>query len=251
MAKLWLGSAALVIVLVAGPAVAADMPVKAPPMPPIITNWAGGYVGINGGWARADANWTFGAAGFFATTAGQGFSINPTGAVIGGHAGYNMESNSVVLGFELAGDWTNLKQTVVGPVPAFPFDSYTTKITDVETLTMRLGYAPGNWLIYGKAGIATGNVQVSAISGLPIPGEVFASTERVAGFAAGAGIETLWAEHFVFGVEYMFVSLSDSIHEQATCSVVATCGRFPTTPINLSTTDLRIQTLLGRLSYKF
>jgi outer membrane immunogenic protein len=250
MLKRWLGSAGVMILLVAGPAVAADMPLKAPPMAPAIADWSGAYVGVNGGWGRADTTWTFPEVVFFNTAAGQSFAVNPTAAVVGGHAGYNMENNSFVFGVEFAADWTNLNQTVVGPVPAFRFDTYTTKITDVETLTARIGYAPGNWLFYVKGGVASANIQLAGISGAPVPNVAFSDTERMSGLAVGGGIETLWAGHFVFGVEYLYMDFADSVNVPAFCTVVATCGTA-VQHVDLSTNDLRIQTLLGRLSYKF
>ena len=45
MNKLLLGSMALATTL-AGPAVAADMPVKAPPPPPAFHDWSGAYSGL-------------------------------------------------------------------------------------------------------------------------------------------------------------------------------------------------------------
>lgn len=250
MTKLSLGCAALTMLLIAGPAVAADMPLKAPPMAPIATNWAGAYVGVNGGWGRADATWTFPNAQFFATVGGQNFTINPSGGLVGGHIGYNFQGHSWVFGVELAGDWTNLSQTVVGPVPAFPFDSFTTKVTDLETLTTRIGYAPGNWLFYAKGGAASASVQLSGISGLPVPNVAFSNRERIGGVTVGGGIETIWAGHFIFGIEYNYVALEDSIHENAACIVAATCGAR-SAPVNMSSNNLRIESLLGRVSYKF
>ena len=256
MTKLRLGSAGLVFLAMAGSAVAADMPVKAPVMPPpVVTNWSGAYIGINGGWAAADATYSFTTVNFFNTAVGQGFTFNPRGGIIGGQVGYLMQNNWFVYGFELSGDWTDLSQTVTGPVPAFPFDTYHTKITDMETLTARLGYAPGNWLFYLKAGAATVNRQMSALSGPPVPNEQFSTTERLGGLTAGGGIEVLFADHFVFGVEYMYATFGDSIHQVATCTVLATCGAFVVTPVNLTASsnsnNLVIQTLVGRLSYKF
>lgn len=65
-----------VLLAIAGPAVAADMPVKALPMAPITTNWSGAYVGVNGGWVRADTTWLFSTVQFFATAAGQNFAVD-------------------------------------------------------------------------------------------------------------------------------------------------------------------------------
>ena len=46
----------------AAPALAADLPVKAPPMPPApVWNWTGFYIGVNGGysWGRSSRDLNF------------------------------------------------------------------------------------------------------------------------------------------------------------------------------------------------
>src|SRR5262249_61084431 len=48
------GGAALTV-LVAAPAVGADIPVKAPPRPAIFS-WTGCYLGVNGGWIGSAGN---------------------------------------------------------------------------------------------------------------------------------------------------------------------------------------------------
>jgi outer membrane immunogenic protein len=49
MKKFLLGSVGLTAML-AGPAMAADMPIKAPPPPPVVYyDWSGAYIGFNTG----------------------------------------------------------------------------------------------------------------------------------------------------------------------------------------------------------
>src|SRR6516165_8471889 len=77
-----------------GAAFAADMPVKAPVMPPpVVINWTGAYIGINGGWAAVDSTYSFTAVSVFNTVVGQGFTFNPRGGMIGGQVGYLMQNN--------------------------------------------------------------------------------------------------------------------------------------------------------------
>jgi outer membrane immunogenic protein len=179
-------SIAAVAALFGTPAFAADMALKAPPLPPAPI-WSGWYFGANGGGGWENTTWTFPTVQFFATAAGQSFSTNPNGGIAGGQFGYNYQFGHWVVGGEFMGDWSGLSQKVVGPVPAFPFDSYTTKLSDLESLTLRFGYAPANWLFYGKAGIATGSVNLSAISGVPVAGVAFSNTQRQWGPTVGVG----------------------------------------------------------------
>ena len=62
MKKFLLGTVGLVALGMAAPAVAADMAVKAAPVPYVapMYNWSGFYIGINGGWgsSRNRYEWT-------------------------------------------------------------------------------------------------------------------------------------------------------------------------------------------------
>ena len=55
MKKFWLGIVGLASVGIGGSASAADMAVKAaPPAPlPMIYDWSGFYIGVNGGWGQS------------------------------------------------------------------------------------------------------------------------------------------------------------------------------------------------------
>jgi len=96
MKKLLVGSATVFALALAGPALAADLPVKAPaykaPVVAPVYEWTGFYVGLNGGysWGPWDssslANIFPGGAGFVGT-----FSPDVKGWVFGGQAGYNWQ----------------------------------------------------------------------------------------------------------------------------------------------------------------
>lgn len=114
--------------LAASPVLAADMELKAPPLP-VMPPWAGSYIGINGGGGWDHNTWTFPTLQFFNTAVNQGFATNPNGGVAGGQMGYNFQFGQWVIGLEVAGDWSGMRQTLIGPVtPVFPLDSFTTKI---------------------------------------------------------------------------------------------------------------------------
>ena len=83
MKKLVLAGAA-VAALIAGPAMAADLPVKAPPIVPVY-DWTGFYVGINGGYSFGRSETDFNFPGF-PIVSGK-FNLN--GGLAGGQAGYN------------------------------------------------------------------------------------------------------------------------------------------------------------------
>lgn len=235
------------------PAMAADLPLKAPTlMPMMMSNWGGLYLGFNGGGGWADTTWSFPVNQFLATAPGQGFSTDPSGGLIGGHIGYNWQNGVWVFGAEFTGDWADLRETRIGPVtPAFPADSFTTKLQDLETFTGRLGYAAGTWMFYGKGGLGTGSLAFSGISGPPVPNVVFSDTERMWGPTAGAGIEFMWTPNMIVGVEYDFTHLvNSSFNTSGFCTVAATCGTG-SPPVIVSNNNFDVSSIVGRISYKF
>ena len=202
--KLAISSFALLAV--SGVAFAADLPIAngpppAPPMPAL--TWTGFSLGIDGEFAWSDADWRFPVAQFYANHAGEGFSSAPTGGLFGGHVGYDYQFGSWVFGAQGQAGWADLSERQVGPVtPAYPNDAYTTKFTDYKSATARLGYAFGDWLVYGRAGAATTNLDFSVLSGAPVPGVAASRSFRLWGPTIGVGVETLLAGHYEVGLEY-------------------------------------------------
>ena len=248
MKKLTIAAAALAC---AGSAQAADLYVKAPAPAPAYYDWSGIYVGANAGYGWGDAGWIFSPAQFFADTSGQSFTTQPKGALAGGQIGINKQIGSWVFGAEVTGDWSDMKQTLVGPLPPFTGDTWTTKLKDLETLTARVGYAYNNWLFHGKAGGATGEVSVHALSDLQTTaGVAFGQSQRLWGVTAGAGIEYGLTPNIILGVEYDFTSLFPGQFNGLGSAVID--GVRNTTPVSFGALhSFDVQTVTGRVSYKF
>jgi hypothetical protein len=117
--KFW-GSLGLLASVLAGAGVAgaADLAVKAPPV--ILSDWAGFYIGINGGGGWADN-----------TNASEfgDLKTKPSGGLVGGHAGHNWQYGTVVTGLEVDFDGADLKNTV-RPFPDFG-NTLTTKVDEL------------------------------------------------------------------------------------------------------------------------
>src|SRR5271166_1224614 len=101
-------------VALAGTAVAADLPTRAPPpiyVPPVpIFTWTGVYVGAQIGYAWGTVNAHAGDLfGDFRT-----FSLNNDGVIGGGHIGYNLQLNQFVIGLEGDVDGSSLSKTTTG-----------------------------------------------------------------------------------------------------------------------------------------
>jgi outer membrane immunogenic protein len=223
MKKLLVASVA-VAALLGAPAFAADYPVKAAPAAAF--NWSGFYIGGNGGYAWDGDT----ALNFLAVGVHTPFS--PKGDLAGGQIGFNVQRGPWVLGAEITGDWSGVKAQNIAPVAV----TVTTKLQDLETVTGRLGYAFNNVLFYGKAGGAWGSVKDSFA-----PGGVFlgATTNRRNGYVAGGGIEYGLTPNIILGVEYDYIRFSNQ-------SGLLVTG---ITPFN--STDFTLQSVLGRVSYKF
>jgi outer membrane immunogenic protein len=172
--RFWCGIGMLASIMAAvGAADAADLPVKAPvynaPPPVILSDWAGFYIGVNGGYGWGSTSFD----NF------PGDNAKPSGGLVGGHAGYNWQYGSVVTGLEGDFDGANLKTT--------DNDGFTQKTNELASARARLGYVVlPSLLAYGTAGLGWGHSEIS-INGLTD------SAFNQFGWVAGAGLEyKLW-----------------------------------------------------------
>jgi len=103
------------------PALAADLPRKAPPPAPVmipVVNWTGFYIGINGGysWGKAGRELSFfnpltGIQIIPPVGSGATSDSNLNGGLFGGQLGYNWQSGNWVFGFETDAQWTGQRGT--------------------------------------------------------------------------------------------------------------------------------------------
>jgi outer membrane immunogenic protein len=214
------------------PAVAADIPMKAPIQPAIAApafNWTGFYVGIHGGYSRGDL------------TSDTDATINhePNGFILGGQAGANWQWTWLVLGAEADLSYTNIKgsdATTFGPFIA----NVSSKYEYFGTVRGRAGVAFDRFLVYGTGGYAysraDGSVQVT-LAGLP----VVAGTDKVnlSGWTAGGGVEGAITNNVTARVEYLYVDFGKS-------STAINLGFAFTDTFNTTAHILR-----GGLNYKF
>ena len=186
--KLWFGIGLLASTVAgAGSAVAADLAVKAPPpglAPVYLSDWAGFYLGINGGGAWASTSFDVAPA----------FNMKPSGGVVGGHAGYNWQYGSVVAGVEADFDGADLKKTVA----PFGGAGVQDKTDELASARARIGYVffP-SVLAYGTAGAGWGH------SELHNNNNGFTSDATQFGWTAGAGLEYKLIDHVLLRAEYL------------------------------------------------
>ncbi|HEY1338328.1 MAG TPA: hypothetical protein VGF59_12495 [Bryobacteraceae bacterium] len=184
--------------LIAGPAMAADMRVAAPPPPVAYYDWSGAYVGFNVGgvWHKNNVHFpTPGAAGLGIAGVNPDFSINGSNGIYGFHAGAQWQWGAWVLGVEaaLSGCMQECRESAALPVGYFAANtSFETKMTNLFTLGPRLGYAFDRWMIFATGGWASANLKgtpCSTLTGLCNATGAFIGASRNDGWYAGGGID--------------------------------------------------------------
>src|SRR6478672_5568817 len=141
MKNLLLGSVALAAVI-AGPAMAADMPIAPPPPPPVAYyDWTGAYLGFNVGGVWHEVNRTY-----HQGLAGRDTTTKDSDGIFGFHAGAQWQWGAWVIGAEaaLSGCFREcISESGLNPVPPFgTLDRFQqAKITNLFTVGPRLGYA--------------------------------------------------------------------------------------------------------------
>jgi len=185
--KLWYGIGLLASIAAgAGSAAAADLAVRPPPpglAPAYLSDWAGFYIGINGGGGWASTTFDF----------SPELNAKPSGGVFGGHAGYNWQYGSVVTGLELDFSGADIKTSgVVGTFWDYCREAYgdisrSVKFDELATARARLGYVVlPNLLAYGTAGAAWGHSEMTG--SVQYFGSGTAGTNNF-GWVAGGGLE--------------------------------------------------------------
>jgi outer membrane immunogenic protein len=193
MAKLLMTASAIAALATVSSALAADLPVKAPPMiaAPVF-NWTGCYIGAEGG-----GNW--GSSHLYDLTLNEPLTnrFNLSGELLGVTGGCNWQvAPHWFAGFEGDFSWTN--KSGIGK----NLDNSTTNALSerwFDTARVRLGYGWDRWLIYATAGPAftDTHLQVCGVVGC------FAQSLSRIGWAIGGGVEARIAGNWSAKLEYL------------------------------------------------
>ncbi len=198
--------------LLVSPAIAADLPVKAPVMAPAVFSWTGFYVGANVGYGWGDKSWSN-----LVAPAGDVdgvFTKHHTDGVLGGfQAGYDRQIGQWVFGFASDIVWTGMK----GSSPCLgSFGDYQatcgSKIGWLSTSTVRAGMAFGQFLPYVKGGVALADDKFTVTNigqfgtGCCGPQADYLPTKSYRlGYVAGAGMEYAFDRAWSAFVEYNYM----------------------------------------------
>jgi outer membrane immunogenic protein len=194
---------------------AADMPVVAPPPPPVVYDWTGAYIGANicGAWYEVDRHFPVGPTPAFPTA--PDFSTSDSDGIYGFHAGAQWQWGAWVLGVEAAlSGCFNECRSFTGALPVtagFGVNTFAEhKITNLFTVGPRLGYAWDRWMVFATGGWASANLKgayCSTITGnCDGPGSFANGATRNNGWYAGGGFDYMVHKgplvDVILGVEY-------------------------------------------------
>jgi outer membrane immunogenic protein len=200
-------------------------------------SWTGFYVGANAGFAWSDVDMTD--SGPFFTPFGGSDTISAKGGIGGGHVGYNWQLGSIVAGVEAMWSSPLLKDERVGTF--FEKEHWIAQVSQLYSVTGRLGLAAGSWMPYVKGGFA-GAVIKSSMTAPTDPPSISQAGSRHSGWTVGGGLEYMFAANWIVGVEYNFYYL-DGVDVSANRTSVPGIDRWTVTPDN-------IQTVTARMSLK-
>jgi len=216
MRKLHFIQAAALAVMLAGPAIAADLPIKSevPYVAPRFS-WTSCYAGGHLGGARATKDMTdpvflveenLIAPG--TTTGVTTVRTTPTGAVIGGEIGCDYQfSSNVVIGIEGTASGTTMRGSQTVSLHDSPPDVALVQANNdfLAGVTGRIGYAFDTVLLYGRGGFAVAgdkyNVSGGSVAGNGTPFN-FQGLDNRYGWVAGGGVDWAFSRHWSMNVEY-------------------------------------------------
>jgi outer membrane immunogenic protein len=281
MNKLILGTVALSAAGLVNAAFAADLPVKAPPIVPVVYNWTGCYIGANGGWKWGRFNESVDTAGGSILIPSVGLvpfapghvdldHVTASSGAFGGQIGCRWENaEHWVFGAEADFDWTNLHATVINNSPnttgLVAGDTFDNRMRWEGSGRVSLGRAFDRWLVYGTGGIAfarvdmTGNFIATTSGGVPIAAFSAGDSKTLVGGTVGLGAAYMLTKNWEFGAEYRYTFYAQSDYNLGTPT--AFCATPPAIvavlpPVCAGTTatghkGLETQEVLLKLNYRF
>ncbi|MCO5730738.1 outer membrane protein [Rhizobium sp. SSA_523] len=172
--------------LVAVSAQAADAVTQVPEAPiavdtPVaVSNWSGFYLG---GYGSYD----------FGSASGGPSDTNADGWGGGLYGGYNFQSGQIVYGGEADIGYNDQKGSAGAGVTAEQ------KVNG--SIRGRVGYDISPFMIYGTAGLAVGNHEMSNAVG--------SDSKTALGYTVGAGVETMVTDNISARVEYRYTDFQD------------------------------------------
>lgn len=227
-----LGSVSALALAVVAPANAADLAVKAPPVP--VFSWTGCYVGAHAGWGWGNKEFN-GSTSFYYS------KFSTDGALAGGQLGcnYQIPASNWVIGIEGSGSGADINGSGVTTWPTVT----SAKTTALGSVTGRIGWNgwnPQN-LFYVKGGWAWANNSYLVTSQFDCCGPSTASQNR-SGWTVGGGWEWAFTQNWSAFAEYDHYDFGTS---------TATFTELPSSGIYLVPIRQTIKSVKVGVNYRF
>jgi outer membrane immunogenic protein len=240
--------------LLGGSASAADLALKARPLPPVpLFTWTGFYVGGHGGCAYDRKNYTPGP--FFSDDLGPFVldTANGGGCYGGVQIGYNYQVASWVWGIEADASWGEIKSSTdlrqIEPSHIDTLAGFDQRLRSFGTVRGRLGYTwnwgvtPTLWYVTAGWAWARNELTSTAFDGIP---NTLTNSQTHSGWTAGTGLELALGGNWSFKGEYLFMNLGSKTYATA---FITDDGDLPGT--NVANVDLKIHTVRVGVNYRF
>ena len=158
-------------------------------------DWGGFYVGLNGGYAWSEDDWR-----------AFGVVSNGDGGMLGGTAGFNIDSGDWVFGVEADYGWADVSGEMSGGGCGAPTTSCEAALKTFGTFRIRAGYDVGTAeqgvLLYTTAGLAYGRMKYTV---RPSFGE---DSGSATGWTVGGGLEYAFTKSISAKLEYLHYDMS-------------------------------------------
>jgi len=253
--------------LVASPAMAADLPAKAPPPVVAAYGWTGWHVGVSAGYGSGDDILLSGDPvnifnAFNTGAAPNVIAHDQRGFIGGGNIGYDWQSGKFVFGVEADISGTDIHKTedlvVLGlGVPRFLHGEQ--RLDWLATFRGRLGISPADRLLaYVTGGLAVGHAKAAINFTTTVPNNIpaciaanigvcvgAADSSTETGWTVGGGVQyALWS-NWTIGAEYLHYDLGS-------IDLVAVDRRFAAPqPTLFGRVDVKGDIVRGTLTYRF
>jgi outer membrane immunogenic protein len=224
MRKLLLGSLAFAA-MISGPAIAADMPVKARPVPVPIYSWTGCYFGVAGGGAWGRSRHISGDPATFGLNITNSYDLS--GGIVGVEYGCNWQSGRFLFGTEGDFSWTNKRGSANGIAPFNTGSISHTREHWLSTSRLRLGVLPSDQvLLYVTGGLAAARVE-AFIDATAVGGGTATESRTRWGATVGGGAEFAFGGGWSAKAEYLYVRLRDQEYLNPAPAGFAIRGNVP------------------------
>lgn len=196
---------AIAAMVLAGPSIAADVPIYEvvsddAVVGEIISSWDGFFVGLNGGYINQKNRATF--------TGGLRREFDGNGFTGGGQIGYNYQVGNYIIGAEADLMYTDTKNNVSDPTST---GTFTSQADWLSTVRARLGVAANGYLFYVTGGAAFTEIKTSYLG--------VASSSNVTGWTVGSGLEMAVSNNLSVRGEYLYANFGDETKTYATVPV--------------------------------